>query len=95
MIEADGNPQTQAVNLHVFGEDCPEVEKHRIFREWLVKSQGDLEVYARVKRECAGASEGLGESMQEYTVRKDECVKGILGRAYRDLGWVDKGGWWE
>ena len=83
------------MNLHVFGVDCPEVEKHRIFREWLCKTPKDVEEYARVKRECAELSEGRGESMQEYTVRKEECVKGILGRAYRDLGRVDKGGWWE
>ena len=74
--------------MHVFGEDCPEVEKHRIFREWLLKTPGDLEEYARVKRECAVMSEGLGESMQEYTLRKEETVKAILGRAYRDLGYV-------
>ena len=91
MIEADANPETdtQAVNLHVFGEDCPEVEKHRVFREWLCKTPGDVEEYARVKRECAEVSEGAGESMQEYTNRKEECVMGILGRAYRDLGWVE------
>ena len=76
------------VNLHVFGPDCPEVEKHRIFREWLLKTPEDLQLYARVKRESATASEAAGESMQEYTVRKDKVVKEILDRAFRSLGYI-------
>lgn len=76
------------VNLHVFGEDCPEVERHRIFREWLLKSPEDLQLYARVKRECAAASEAAGESMQEYNLRKEKTVKEILDRAFRDLGYI-------
>ena len=88
VVEGDEHPDAYAVNLHVFGPDCPQVEKHRIFREWLLKEPEDLELYARVKRECAMASEEKGESMQEYTVRKNETVEGILGRAYRDLGYI-------
>ena len=88
VVEGDERPDAYPINLHVFGEDCPEVEKHRIFREWLLKTPVDLELYARVKRECAVASEEKGESMQEYTLRKEETVKAILERAYRDLGYV-------
>ncbi|KAH0843941.1 hypothetical protein AYO21_08330 [Fonsecaea monophora] len=80
----DGYP----VNLHVFGPDCPEVERHRIFREWLVRSPDDRHLYATVKRECATAAETAGESMQEYTVRKDKVVGEILDRAFRDLGYI-------
>jgi GrpB-like predicted nucleotidyltransferase (UPF0157 family) len=76
------------INLHVFGPDCAEVERHKIFREWLVKTPEDLQMYARVKRECAAASEAAGESMQEYTVRKDNAVGEILDRAFRDLGYI-------
>ncbi|KAF2118624.1 grpb/dephospho-CoA kinase [Lophiotrema nucula] len=76
------------INLHVFGPDCPEVEKHRIFREWLLKSPKDLQQYATVKRECAAASEAAGESMQEYTLRKGKTVQEILNRAFRDLGYI-------
>ena len=76
------------INLHVFGPDCPEVERHRIFREWLVKTPDDLLLYATVKRECAATAEAAGESMQEYTVRKDKVVGEILNRAFRDLGYI-------
>ncbi|EXJ72477.1 uncharacterized protein A1O5_04982 [Cladophialophora psammophila CBS 110553] len=76
------------INLHVFGPDCPEVERHRIFREWLSKSPKDLQLYATVKRECAAASEAAGESMQEYTLRKDKTVREILDRAFHDLGYI-------
>lgn len=43
-------PDAFPVNLHVFGPDCPEVERHKIFREWLLKCPEDLEMYAEVKR---------------------------------------------
>lgn len=76
------------INLHVFGPDCPQVEKHRIFREWLVKTPDDLLLYATVKRECAAAAQAAGESMQEYTVRKDKVVGEILNRAFRNLGYI-------
>lgn len=76
------------INLHVFGPDCPEVERHRIFREWLSKTPEDLLLYATVKRECAAAAEAASESMQEYTYRKDKVVGEILNRAFRDLGYI-------
>lgn len=81
-------PGTYAINLHVFGPDCPEVERHRIFREWLVKTPEDVELYAAVKRECAAASTAAGEGMQEYTLRKDGVIKEIRERAFRELEWI-------
>ncbi|KAF2738287.1 UPF0157-domain-containing protein [Polyplosphaeria fusca] len=88
-VDEGDRPGSYAINLHVFGPECAEVEKHRIFREWLVKTPEDLELYARVKRECAEVAEARGESMQEYTVRKNEVIDGILERAYRDLGYIE------
>lgn len=87
-VDEGDRPGAYPINLHVFGPDCPEVEKHRIFREWLVKSPEDLQRYAKVKRESAAASEAAGESMQDYTVRKNEIVREILNRAFRDLGYI-------
>jgi GrpB-like predicted nucleotidyltransferase (UPF0157 family) len=81
-------PGAYPINLHVFGPDCPEVERHRIFREWLSKTSDDLLLYATVKRECAAAAETAGESMQEYTDRKNKVVGEILNRAFRDLGYI-------
>ncbi len=87
-IDEGDRPGAYHINLHVFGPDYPEVERHRIFREWLSKSPEDLLLYATVKRECAVASEAAGESMQEYTLRKNETVREILNRAFRDLGYI-------
>ncbi|OAP65226.1 hypothetical protein AYL99_01198 [Fonsecaea erecta] len=87
-VDEGDRPGAYPVNLHVFGSDCPEVERHRIFREWLATSPDDRERYAAVKRECAAMSEATGESMQEYTVRKGKIVREILDRAFRDLGYI-------
>jgi GrpB-like predicted nucleotidyltransferase (UPF0157 family) len=87
-VDEGERPSAYPINLHAFGPDCPEVEKHRIFREWLSKSPEDLQLYATVKRECAAASEAAGESMQEYTLRKEKIVREILNRAFRDLGYI-------
>lgn len=87
-VDEGDRPGAYPINLHVFGPDCPEVERHRIFREWLLKSPKDLQLYATVKRECAAASEAAGESMQEYTLRKEKTVREILNRAFCDLGYI-------
>jgi GrpB-like predicted nucleotidyltransferase (UPF0157 family) len=87
-VDEGDRPGAYPINLHVFGPDCPEVERHRIFREWLTKTPDDLQLYAKVKRECAEASDLAGESMQEYTIRKDKTVREILDRAFHDLAGV-------
>ncbi|KAF7194576.1 hypothetical protein HII31_04082 [Pseudocercospora fuligena] len=76
------------VNLHVFGPDCAEVARHQIFRNWLREHPEDLELYAKVKRESAEATEKAGESMQEYTMRKDRTIEEIRNRAFRALGYI-------
>ncbi|KAF2655303.1 UPF0157-domain-containing protein [Lophiostoma macrostomum CBS 122681] len=88
-VDEGDRPGAYHINLHVFGPDCAEVEKHRIFREWLIKSPADLQLYATVKRECAAAAEAAGESMQEYTVRKDKVIEEIIDRAFRDLEYIE------
>ncbi|KAM6485052.1 grpb/dephospho-CoA kinase [Trichoderma sp. SZMC 28011] len=77
-----------SANLHVFGPDSPETEKHKIFRNWLLKTPADREMYAAVKREAAEATKKAGETMHEYTERKNDCIREILGRAFRDLGYI-------
>ncbi|CAI7608465.1 unnamed protein product [Penicillium glandicola] len=81
-------PGASHVNLHVWGPDCPEAARHRIFRDWLLKSPEDLELYAAVKREAAEQATIAGDSMMDYTLRKDEIIQKILGRAFRDLGYI-------
>ncbi|GJN76521.1 hypothetical protein PLIIFM63780_000005 [Purpureocillium lilacinum] len=77
------------VNLHVWGPGCPEAERHRIFRDWLLKSPDDFALYARVKGEVAEVSARNGESIMEYNLRKEQTIREILDRAFRDLGYVE------
>lgn len=87
-VDEGDRPDSYPINLHVFGPDCSEVERHRIFRDWLAKHPDDLQLYAKVKRECAVATETAGESLQQYTLRKEKVVREILGRAFRELGYI-------
>ncbi|KAJ5415108.1 hypothetical protein N7465_003803 [Penicillium sp. CMV-2018d] len=82
-------PRAYHVNLHVWGPDSPEAIRHRIFRDWLLKTPSDLELYAKVKREAAEQAAMAGDSMMDYTLRKDETIHEILARAFRDLGYIE------
>ncbi|KAJ6447220.1 GrpB domain-containingprotein [Purpureocillium lavendulum] len=88
----DDDDDNFPVNLHVWGPGCPEVERHHIFREWLLRAPDDFALYARVKREAAAASARNGESVQDYNLRKEQTIRDILDRAYRDLGYLGGGG---
>jgi GrpB-like predicted nucleotidyltransferase (UPF0157 family) len=81
--------EPMSCNLHVWGPQSPEVERHRIFRDWLLDHEDDRELYARTKRECAAISREKGELVMEYNFRKQECVREILERAFRSLGYLD------
>jgi GrpB-like predicted nucleotidyltransferase (UPF0157 family) len=75
-------------NVHVWGPACAEAERHRIFKEWLIENLEDRELYARTKKECSEASKLGGESMQDYTDRKESVIKDILHRAFKRFGYV-------
>lgn len=81
-------PDAYHVNLHVWGPDSPEVVRHRIFRDWLLRNPEDLQLYAKVKREAAEQSAIAGDSMMDYTQRKDNTIQDILERAFRDMGYI-------
>jgi GrpB-like predicted nucleotidyltransferase (UPF0157 family) len=74
-------------NLHVWGPRCPEVERHRIFRDWLRNHEDDRELYASTKRECAAVSRAKGEVVMEYNLRKEDVIRQVLARAFKDLGY--------
>ena len=82
-------PKAYHVNVHVWGPDSPEVARHRIFRDWLLKKPADLEMYAKVKREAAAQTTIAGESVEEYNYRKEKTIQEILDRAFRDLGYIE------
>ena len=75
-------------NVHVWGPACPEVERHRIFKEWLIENVEDRELYAKTKRECSEASKLAGETTIQYSYRKEGVIKDILQRAFKGFGYV-------
>ncbi|KAJ6440048.1 GrpB domain-containingprotein [Purpureocillium lavendulum] len=77
-----------AANLHVFGPDCPEVARHRVFRDWLAKSPEDRALYVAAKRRAAEDAVKAGERLEAYNLRKEPVIREILQRAFRDAGYI-------
>jgi GrpB-like predicted nucleotidyltransferase (UPF0157 family) len=69
-------------NLHVFGPDCPEVIRHRMFRDWLRSHPEDRALYADAKR---AAVPGGGHVM-DYNARKQKVIREIYDRLFRAAG---------
>jgi GrpB-like predicted nucleotidyltransferase (UPF0157 family) len=69
-------------NLHVFGPDCPELVRHRMFRDWLRTHADDRALYAEAKR---AAVPGGGRVM-DYNARKEAVVREIYDRLFRSAG---------
>lgn len=92
LLKQLGEPR---VHLHVFGPGCPEVVRHRMFRDWLITHGEDRELYAAAKRDAAvrltracddhGA---LGVGMR-YNRIKEPVVLEIYDRMFRAAGLVD------
>ncbi|KAF7552583.1 hypothetical protein G7Z17_g4221 [Cylindrodendrum hubeiense] len=80
--------EPMATNLHVWGSDCPETARHAIFTEWLRRNEADRELYAKTKREAADLSIEKGETVMQYNKRKEEVIREILKRAFKDLGYL-------
>jgi len=75
-------------NLHVFGPGCPEVVRHRMFRQWLVEHPEELELYAATKRAAAAevnARDGGGTGM-DYNLVKEPVARQIYDRMFRAQG---------
>ncbi|GAB3546177.1 GrpB-like predicted nucleotidyltransferase (UPF0157 family) [Actinopolyspora lacussalsi] len=70
------------VNLHVFGPDCPETVRQRMFRDWLRQHPEDRARYEAAKR---AAIPGGGHVM-DYNVRKERVVREIYDRIFRAAG---------
>ena len=80
------------VHVHVFGPDCPEMVRHRMFRDWLTEHPDDRERYAAAKRsalarvDAPGADHGaLGFGMR-YNAVKEPVVREIYARMFRAAG---------
>jgi GrpB-like predicted nucleotidyltransferase (UPF0157 family) len=81
--------EPQSANLHVWGPDCPEVERHRIFRDWMLEHEDDRELYAKVKEECARQTSETGGTVMDYNLRKEETIRHILRKAFKQLGYIE------
>ena len=64
------------VHLHVFSEDCAEVDRMLRFRDRLRSSPADRERYAAVKRELASRQ---WRDVQDYADAKDGVISEICG----------------
>jgi GrpB-like predicted nucleotidyltransferase (UPF0157 family) len=69
-------------NLHVFGPDCPEVIRHRMFRDWLITHPDDLALYAEAKRAAIAG----GGTVMDYNRRKEAVIREIYDRLFRAAG---------
>lgn len=70
------------VNLHVFGPDCPEVVRHRMFREWLRTHPDDRALYEQAKRAAIPG----GGNVMDYNGRKQDVIREIYDRLFRAAG---------
>lgn len=64
-----------AVNLHVFGEGCEEIERMIVFRDRLRTSPADRERYSTLKNELAAVE---WPSIQDYANAKSDVVMAII-----------------
>jgi len=67
-----------AANLHVFPFGCPEVDRCRLFRDWLRTHPDDVALYAATKRKLA---QGEWAFVQDYANAKIGVIGEIMSRA--------------
>ncbi|VUC33250.1 unnamed protein product [Clonostachys rosea] len=77
-------------NLHVWSPGCPEVERHRIFREWLLEHPEDKELYVKIKEESSKVTREKGGLTMDYNLLKENTIREILRRAFKALGYLDE-----
>jgi GrpB-like predicted nucleotidyltransferase (UPF0157 family) len=73
-------------NLHVFGPDCPEVVRHRMFRDWLALHHDDRELYQRAKLAAAKQTTERGGLVTDYNRHKEPVLRAIYERMFRAHG---------
>lgn len=77
-----------STNLHVFGLDCPEVLRHRMFREWLKSHLDDLDLYRRAKLTAAAACAAGTGTLMQYNKHKEPVIREIYDRMFRANGLI-------
>jgi GrpB-like predicted nucleotidyltransferase (UPF0157 family) len=75
-----------ATNLHVFSPECPEVIRHRLFRDWLREHPDDLDRYRDAKLAAATATNAADEQIMDYNERKQPVLRAIYERMFKANG---------
>ena len=70
------------MNLHVFGPDCPEAIRHRMFRDWLRGARTG----SGMRRPSRARSDT--QDMTQYNQRKQDVVRDIYDRVFRAAGFI-------
>ncbi|WP_027929629.1 GrpB family protein [Amycolatopsis thermoflava] len=70
------------VNLHVYGPDCPEAIRHRLFRDWLRTHPDDRERYQKAKLAAVPG----GGTVMDYNARKQQTIRDVYDRMFRAAG---------
>jgi len=65
-------------NLHVFSGGCAELDRCRLFRDWLRVTPRDVELYARTKQQLATRT---WAHVQDYANAKQGVIAEIMARA--------------
>lgn len=66
-------------NLHVFGPDCPETIRLRMFRDWLRSHPEDRDRYEEAKLHAVPG----GGHVMDYNRRKQDVLRDIYDRMFR------------
>ncbi|MFJ9365869.1 GrpB family protein [Nocardia sp. NPDC101769] len=66
------------VNLHVFGPNCPETIRMRMFRDWLRTHAEDRALYADAKQAAIPG----GGNVMDYNARKQQVINEIYERLF-------------
>lgn len=78
--------RTPFTHLHVFGPRCPEVVRHTMFRDWLLRHDDDRELYVAAKRDASAATQRAGGTGMDYNRVKEPVVRAIYDRMFRAHG---------
>jgi GrpB-like predicted nucleotidyltransferase (UPF0157 family) len=69
------------INMHVFSDGCPEIDRMLLFRDWLRDHPEDRQRYEALKRGLAARD---WPYIQDYADAKTEVVEEIIARASAD-----------
>jgi len=69
-----------AVNMHVFADGCPEIDRMLAFRDWLRAHDDERRLYEAEKRRLATKTWAY---VQDYADAKSGVVEAIIARASR------------